>query len=280
MKQLQNAPNAAPGLPARRVRHDGWTRERQIAFIEKLADCGSISASCKHVGMSRESVRKLRRRPFGRAFRDACDAALDCGYADVEELAMERSRNGVARPIFYKGEQVGEWRHHDERLTMFLLRFRRRHRFGPEADSLPLMDIPGGLDPDEKISLRSGNRSSISVSMRSNTRRNRPSMMTNPHPKRFPASDEGPRSLARAGVRACGRGRAFAHVSLPTLATLLEMTATIRPAPSRGSPHSSLSRTRERVFAAFPLSRVRERVFAVFPLSRLRERVGVRAFLG
>ena len=51
--------------------------------------------------------------------------------AEVEQTAMERSKNGVARPIFYKGEQVGEWRHHDERLTMFLLRFRRRHRFGP-----------------------------------------------------------------------------------------------------------------------------------------------------
>jgi hypothetical protein len=135
-----------------RPRHDGWTAERQIAFIEKLADCGSISAAAKHVGMSRESARKLRRRPCGRAFRDAWDAALDCDYAEVEESAMQRSKNGVARPVFYKGEQVGEWRQHDERLTMFLLRFRRRHRFGPEADSLPRppADIPG-YDPEEVI---------------------------------------------------------------------------------------------------------------------------------
>jgi hypothetical protein len=135
-----------------RYRHDGWTAERQIAFIEKLADCGSISAAARHVGMSRESVRRLRRRPFGRAFRDACDAALDCGYAELEEAAMERVKNGVARPVFYQGEQVGEWRQYDERLTMFLLRFRRRHRFGPEADGLPRppADIPG-FDPDEQI---------------------------------------------------------------------------------------------------------------------------------
>ena len=65
---------------------------------------------------------------------------------------MERSRYGVPRLLFYKGEQVGEWRHFDERLTMFLLRFRRRHRFGPEADSLPRSpaDIPG-FDADEQI---------------------------------------------------------------------------------------------------------------------------------
>jgi hypothetical protein len=135
-----------------RTRHDGWTAERQIAFIEKLADCGSVSAAAAHVGMSRESARKLRRRHSARDFRDAWDAALDCGYAEIEEAAMERARKGVVRPVFYQGEQVGEWRDFDERLTMFLLRFRRRHRFGPEADSLPRppSDIPG-YDPEEKL---------------------------------------------------------------------------------------------------------------------------------
>jgi hypothetical protein len=133
-----------------RPRHDGWTAERQIAFIEKLADCGSVSAAARHVGMSRESARKLRRRPCGRAFRDGWDAALDCGYAELEESAMERAKKGVARPIFYKGEQVGEWRQHDERLTMFLLRFRRRHRFGPEADGLP-RDRFLICNPEEKL---------------------------------------------------------------------------------------------------------------------------------
>lgn len=143
-----------------RARHDGWTAERQLAFVEKLADCGSITAACKHVGMSRESVRQLRRHRYGRAFRDACDAALDCTYSDLEDTALERARNGVARPVFYKGEQVGEWRHYDERLTMFLLRFRRRHRFGPEADGLPkdFVGIPGcgtdeqpPFDPEEQL---------------------------------------------------------------------------------------------------------------------------------
>jgi len=127
---------AIPFEPAKlRSRHDGWTVERQIAFVKKLADCGSIAAAAKHVGMSRESVRMLRRHPRGRAFREACDAALDCAYADLEDSAKERATNGVARPIFHKGEQVGEWRHYDERLTMFLLRFRRRHRFGAGVDS-------------------------------------------------------------------------------------------------------------------------------------------------
>jgi hypothetical protein len=106
---------SSPSNPSRSApRHDGWTAERQIAFIEKLADCGSVTAACAFVGMSRESARMLRRHPRGRDFRDAWDAALDCAYCELEESAMERSKNGVPRPIFYKGEQVGEWRHHDE----------------------------------------------------------------------------------------------------------------------------------------------------------------------
>jgi hypothetical protein len=103
--------------------------------------------------MSRESVRRLRRRPCGRAFRNACDAALDCGYADVEESAMERSKNGIARPVFYKGEQVGEWRHYDERLTMFLLRSRRPRRYGKWIDRMLAPDANEDADFDPAIRL-------------------------------------------------------------------------------------------------------------------------------
>lgn len=82
-----------------RARHDGWTVERQIAFIEKLADTGSISAACRYVGKSRESLRKLKRRTSAaRHFRDACDADLDVGYALLEESMLERDIKGVARP--------------------------------------------------------------------------------------------------------------------------------------------------------------------------------------
>jgi hypothetical protein len=50
----------------------------------------------------------------------------------------------------YEGEQVGEWRYFDERLTMFLLRFRRRHRFGAGAD-VPTYPPPIVYGPDEQI---------------------------------------------------------------------------------------------------------------------------------
>ena len=58
----------------------------------------------------------------------------------LRDAAQSRAVNGVARPVFYKGEQIGERRYYDERLTMFILRlrfgsWRDRTSFVPEADS-------------------------------------------------------------------------------------------------------------------------------------------------
>lgn len=110
--------------------------------------------------MSDRSAYALRHRPSGAAFREAWEAALDYSLHKVEEAAQLRARYGVARPIFYKGEQVGEWRHFDERLTTFMLRARRPERYGKWIDRMlapeyennefdPAIRLDGGL---EKIS--------------------------------------------------------------------------------------------------------------------------------
>ena len=128
-----------------RPRHDGWTVEKQYAFIEALAETGIVEEACRRVGMSRTSADRLRRRPCGAPFRRAWQAAVDYALHRVEESAYRRARDGVARPIFRNGEQVGEYRHYDERLTMFLLRSYRPERYGKALDRLL---APGG-DEDE-----------------------------------------------------------------------------------------------------------------------------------
>lgn len=119
-----------------RSRHDGWTVEKQYAFIEALAESGIVEDACRRVGMSRTAADNLRRRPSGAPFRRAWQAAVDYALHRVEENAHRRARDGVARPIFHKGEQVDEWRHYDERLTMFLLRSYRPERYGKALDRL------------------------------------------------------------------------------------------------------------------------------------------------
>lgn len=123
-----DAPSFEP-VPLR-PRHDGWTPERQVAFIEALAETACVVQAAAAVGLSATAAYALRRRPEAQAFRLAWDAALDFGVRRLADAALSRAVHGVARPIFFQGEQVGERRYFDERLTQFLLRLRDPVRFG------------------------------------------------------------------------------------------------------------------------------------------------------
>ncbi len=78
------APDAAPvpdfaPVPRQYYRHDGWTPERQRAFIGALADTGCVRRAARMVNMAQTNCYTLRRAPGAEAFRKAWDAALDCG---------------------------------------------------------------------------------------------------------------------------------------------------------------------------------------------------------
>jgi hypothetical protein len=129
-----NAPAFEP-VPLR-YRHDGWTPDKQLEFIQALAASGCVDAACAAVGMSRNSAYALRNRPDAQAFRLAWRAAKDVQVERLDDAAMARAINGVPVPIFHNGEQVGERRHYDERLTMFLLRYRDPVRYGRWLDRM------------------------------------------------------------------------------------------------------------------------------------------------
>ncbi|MFZ5747040.1 MAG: hypothetical protein ACOY45_05205 [Pseudomonadota bacterium] len=119
-----------------RPRHDGWLPERQRAFLDALAESGCVDAACARVGMSPQSAYALRRRPDAERFRTAWDAALDLAVRRLGDAAFSRALHGVARPVFFQGEQIGERRYFDERLTMFLLRYRDPTRYGAWLDRM------------------------------------------------------------------------------------------------------------------------------------------------
>jgi hypothetical protein len=48
--------------PQRKPRRDGWTVERQLAFLDALTRTRSISKAARAAGMSRESAYRLRDR--------------------------------------------------------------------------------------------------------------------------------------------------------------------------------------------------------------------------
>ena len=117
-----------------RTRSHGWSPATQVAFIEALAACGCVGEAAARVGMSARSAYILRARPGARSFREAWEVALDSAVDRIADAMFGRALNGVARPVFYQGEQIGERRYYDERLAMFILSRRAPDRYGMWID--------------------------------------------------------------------------------------------------------------------------------------------------
>ena len=116
-----------PALPdftpvPRKFRHDGWTPERQKAFIEALADTGCVSRAATMVNMAQRNCYYLRRQPGAEEFRRAWEAALDFGVQRLKDVAFERAIEGELVPVFVAGKLMGYRRKRNDALLMFCLR--------------------------------------------------------------------------------------------------------------------------------------------------------------
>ena len=99
-------PAFAP-VPRKSPRHDGWTVERQRAFIEALADTGCVAVAAKMVNMSQAGCYQLRRQPGATSFRRAWDAAQNLGLQIVKDEAFDRAMHGQLVPVFVGGKLMG-----------------------------------------------------------------------------------------------------------------------------------------------------------------------------
>lgn len=128
----------------RRHRRDGWSPERQRAFIEALADCGSVEEAARKAGMASSSAYKLRRSPGGENFARAWEIAIHHAAQHLADLAFERAIHGSAEPVFDKeGRRVGRRMRINDRLLMFLLRAHLPERYAhAHRDTLPTGAVP------------------------------------------------------------------------------------------------------------------------------------------
>ena len=133
-------PHFAP-VPREKDRHNGWKPEVQRAFIEALAETGSVRAACRRVARADHGAYLLRRHPDAHEFRAAWDAALDIGMRRIEDVAMDRALHGVEVPVYSYGKLVGSRTVYNDRLVMFMLRKRAPDRFtGGKAKALNATD--------------------------------------------------------------------------------------------------------------------------------------------
>ena len=86
--------NFTPVVMAR-IRHDGWTQERQRQFVHALSILGTVGAAARAVGMTPMSAYQLRRRADAESFAGAWDAALAHGRATQLSHALDCAINGA-----------------------------------------------------------------------------------------------------------------------------------------------------------------------------------------
>ena len=120
----------------RKPRADGWSNEKQRAFIGALADQGSVSRAAQSVGMTEQGAYKLRRSPGAESFARAWDAAIVEAGKRLLDIAIERATLGEEQVVLDKeGQVIAIRRKASDRLLMFLLRTRLGDRLGLLADA-------------------------------------------------------------------------------------------------------------------------------------------------
>ncbi|HEY0413275.1 MAG TPA: hypothetical protein VGD66_09040 [Allosphingosinicella sp.] len=120
---LPEAASALDFTPVpRRYRHDGWTPERQKAFIAALAETGCVERAARQVNIAQPNCYELRRAPGAESFRRAWDAALDFAVPKLKDIAFQRAIEGELVPVFAGGKLMGFRRKYNDKLLMFCLR--------------------------------------------------------------------------------------------------------------------------------------------------------------
>lgn len=96
---------------------------RQAALVDTV----NVTLACRRAGIPRRTAYDWREADEG--FARKWDEAVDEGIDLLEVELRKRAFEGVERPVYYKGEQVGTWRFYSDALAMFLLKAHRPERY-------------------------------------------------------------------------------------------------------------------------------------------------------
>lgn len=81
--------------PARKPRHNEWTRQKMVLILRELAATQSVAAAASHVGVSRTSAYNLRNKLPGTPLALGWEVALEMGMHQLAHAVMDRALNGV-----------------------------------------------------------------------------------------------------------------------------------------------------------------------------------------
>jgi len=121
MDTISHTTAALPALADRAQRYDGWTPDRQRAFLEAIAEGHTVGSACALVGMAPSSAYALRRRAAGAAFALGWRAANLIAREKVADTLLARAIDGQVETVTRAdGETITRHRY-DNRLASTML---------------------------------------------------------------------------------------------------------------------------------------------------------------
>lgn len=110
-------------------------------FLDHLGETASVAGAAGKAGIQRSTLYQLRKHDA--AFAARWDEARKLGIERLEDEAMQRTLDGVQKPVFYAGQQIASVQHFNDRLLQFLL---KAHK--PETYDRPRSIAPAPLPFD------------------------------------------------------------------------------------------------------------------------------------
>ena len=115
----------------------------------------NVSAAAKKAGVPRSTAYDWYKadEEFAAAWDDAVEVAVD----SLEKEAWRRARDGVLKPVYQKGEKVGQVREYSDQLMVTLLKAHRPEKYrdrqqlehtGPGGEPLPAAAVVNVYIPD------------------------------------------------------------------------------------------------------------------------------------
>jgi len=99
-----------PAVPAARLK----------TFLAHLGETASVAGAAARAEVQRSTLYQLRKHDASFAAR--WDEARALGVERLEDEAMQRTLDGVQKPVFYAGQQIASVQQFNDRLLQFLLK--------------------------------------------------------------------------------------------------------------------------------------------------------------
>lgn len=109
-----------------------FTAPLKFKFLEKLRAGYSVTSACQAIGITTRQA-YVHRNAYT-DFAEQWDDAVDEGADRLEDVAVNRAIEGVARPIYQQGIKVGTETVYNENLLMFLLKGKKPEKYRERHD--------------------------------------------------------------------------------------------------------------------------------------------------